>query len=235
MKKIKILYSLLAVVGLLVVVMVIAAFQAPPPNEKTAQTGPCVPSLLAGEPLVNGLGSGIQIPLFPGAKRLTFTDATAVQYAAKAYDSEIKSFYDDRLTSLCWQIKAQARDQIVYKNDGHELKLSLLPNPAGKTVIDYVLTTTDGVLGTVRIAQTACTGAEMYCNGSCVPTGTTCPAPTDASSCSGGTTYCTSSAGGGGWCQYGSCPSSSTTTTTTTSCSGTYQQSGSTYPSCNYS
>ncbi|MEK7164455.1 MAG: hypothetical protein AAB779_00760, partial [Patescibacteria group bacterium] len=187
--------------------------------------------------MVNGLGSGIQIPLFPGAKRLTFTDATAVQYAAKAYDSEIKSFYDDRLTSLCWQIKAQARDQIVYKNDGHELKLSLLPNPAGKTVIDYVVTTTDGVLGTIRIADhvAACTTDQYYCNGACVPNGTSCPAPTDASSCTGGSVYCPSSSGGSGWCQYGSCPSSSTTTTTTTSCSGTYQQSGSTYPSCNYS
>ncbi|MEK7165088.1 MAG: hypothetical protein AAB779_04020, partial [Patescibacteria group bacterium] len=168
MKKIKILYSLLAVVGLLVVVMVIAAFQAPPPGEKTALATNCVPSLLTGQTLVNGLGKDIKIPLFPGAKRLTFTDVTAVQYMAPAYDSDIKSFYDDRLTSLCWEIKAQSRDQIVYKNDGKELKLSLLPNPAGKTVIDYVITTTEGVLGTVRIAQAACTSDQYYCNGGCV-------------------------------------------------------------------
>ena len=137
---------------------------------------------------------------------------------AKAYDSDIKSFYDDRLASLCWQIKEQSQNQIVYKNDGQELKLSLLPNPAGKTVIDYVLSTTEGVLGTIKIAQAACTSEQYYCNGGCAATGTSCPAPTDASSCGGGTIWCPSSSGSGGWCQMAPCPSSTSSTTSSSSC-----------------
>src|SRR3989339_808929 len=71
----------------------------------------------------------------------------------KAQDVEILSFYADRMASLCWQVKEQNQNQVVYSQDDKTVHVSLLTNPNGKTVIDYVVLSPEGVLGTVKVAQ----------------------------------------------------------------------------------
>jgi len=227
-------------VAFFAVVVVLGSINAPQ-EQKTAEETKCVASSLANTPLVNGLGQDVKIPLFPDAKRFSFADIGASQYSVKAQDVEILSFYTDRMASLCWQVKEQKQNQVVYSQGDKTVRVSLLTNPSGKTVIDYVVLSPEGVLGTVKIAQASCTSDQTYCNGGCVAMGTSCPPPTDASSCTGGTIWCPSSSGSGGWCQMPPCPSSSSTTSpsytppSSGTCSGSYQAPGATSPSCNWS
>ena len=241
MKKTKLLYLGLFLVAFFAVVVVLGSINTPQ-DTKTAEETQCVASSLAGVTLVNGLGNGIKIPLFPDAKRLSFADTGAAQYVAKAQDAEVLSFYTDRMRSLCWQVKDQKQNEIVYTNNDKTVRITLLTNPIGKTIIDYIVLSPEGVLGTVKIAQQTCESPAVWCpdvvgSGTCmIPP---CPAPpatygSGDGSCTGGQVWCTSSSGSGGWCQMSPCPSSSTTYTPPT-CSGTYQQPGSSTPVCNYS
>src|SRR3989338_6816718 len=100
----------------------------------------CVGVSLQNQPLVNGLDSDIKVPSFPEAKRLSYADIGNSQYVAKATDYEILGFYQERMSSLCWQTKARSHNQIVFNNkDGKLLRISLLTNPISRTVIDYAV------------------------------------------------------------------------------------------------
>ncbi|MBI4122704.1 MAG: hypothetical protein HY462_01770, partial [Parcubacteria group bacterium] len=218
MKIKKMLYGLLIALGVLVAAVVVITLTVPPPSpegEKQANAE-CVPSSLSGVPLVNGLGKDISIPLFPGASRFSFPETGASQYIAKAFDSDILSFYQDRMRSLCWEAKEEASNEVVYKNNGNQVRLALLPNPAGRTVIDFAVLASDGVLGRVKIADTytSCSNEQFWCNGACVAMGTSCPSPTSAADCQGGSNYCAGSSGGTGWCQSSACSTSGTTGST---------------------
>ncbi|MEW6610761.1 MAG: hypothetical protein AB1352_04030 [Patescibacteria group bacterium] len=192
----------------------------------------CVSASLQGQSVVNGLDHNIAVPRFIDAVRLSYADPGATQYLTRAKDYEIMGFYQERMRGLCWQVAAQSGDQVVFSKGDQAVRIALLPNPSGRSVISYEVLPARSVLGesTVRAAQEDTPPPPPPGDPTTNPPPPTSPPPgdsnppppppPDSSSCSGGQVWCPSSSGSGGWCQMPPCPHPPPPSSGSGSCSG---------------
>lgn len=128
----------------------------------------------------------INIPLFPGAERLTFDNSDAVRYRLPAEASEVAKFYSAKLTARCWN----KVDQLASAKNLEKLTISLAENPISKkTEVTYTFLPREDikVLG-IQLAQETSSPPPPSGNTAPIqPDGSTLPPPPPPTDSSGQT------------------------------------------------
>lgn len=83
------------------------------------------------------------IPLMPGAKRLTFEPGDAVSYRIAATSGQVADFYANEFKSDCWRNTSGSSNELSFSKDNGKLTIALTQDPySGKTVAAYNFTPT---------------------------------------------------------------------------------------------
>ena len=128
----------------------------------------CIANSLSGEKVAL---RSIDLPLYDGAKRLTFDGGNWVRYRLSADNIEVAKFYAHVLTNQCWQPISLSQSKLIFSKNQNQLYIALDKNPlSNKLTVTYLYqpAQTVKVLG-LKLAQDTTTTPPPSGSGATLP------------------------------------------------------------------